>query len=161
MGLLHHKHHAHHGHHAIDDEAEAARLDAEALLDEIATIHKVMQWYQPGEGIRFGASTRCPECGAGGFVVSSDSTTGNCINYCLECHADWVISLRALDAVAQQEATRPTMVAPSELPLRGRAQDREPVMLDVEDDLSVEATPDVLETFLHQKQDEHHGMTSF
>jgi len=158
MGLLHHKHRAHQ---PIEDEAAAALRDQEELLDEIATIHKVMQWYQPGEGIRFGASTRCPECGASGFVVSSDTTTGNCINYCLECHADWVISLRALDAVANQAAAA-TMTTESGLPMRSRHEiDREPAMLEVDEDLAVEATPEVLETFLRQSADEHQGMTSF
>ena len=161
MGLLHHKHRAHH---PIEDEAAAALRDQEELLDEIATIHKVMQWYQPGEGIRFGASTRCPECGASGFVVSSDTTTGNCINYCLECHADWIISLRALDAVAQQAAGRAPMLTSAGLPVRPQHEsDREPAMLEVDEDLSVEATPEVLETFLRHSSDEHdhHGMTSF
>jgi len=31
----------------------------------------------------------------------------------------------------------------------------------VDEDLSVEATPEVLETFLRQSADEHQGMTSF
>lgn len=160
MGLLS-KHRTHHKHDTAQDGADQARQDAEELLAEIETIHAVMRWYQPGEGIRFGASTRCPACGVTGFVVSSDTSTGNCINYCLECHADWVISLRALDAVAAEAARRPTLGEPSRLPVRDRHEaDPEPVMLEVDEDLAVEATPEVLDTFLRPPSDRQ-GMTPF
>lgn len=158
------------------DEPVDELADAEVFAAETATAQAVLRRYRSYADIHFGAGSRCPGCGAIGFVVSINVTLGSCENACLECHTDWRLTVRALEAVGEQqilEAQRrlamlphvaePLYAAPEPEPepdepvVPATLVPPDPIFISADDDLTIEATPEVLEAFLRAPTDDRVG----
>lgn len=164
------------------DQPDDELTDAEAFAAELATAQAVVRRYRSADDIRFGAGSRCPGCGAIGFVVSVNVTLGSCENACLECHTDWRLTVRALEAVGEQqvlEAQRrlamlphvpePLYAAsepepepepvpePNEVAVPVALVPPDPIFVYADSDLTIEATPEVLEAFLRAPTDDRVG----
>ena len=73
-------------------------IEARHLTDEVVAVERVMARYPEGRELAFGAPTRCPECGEWGLV--DEVRGGVAANHCYRCGEEWIITVRALRAVA-------------------------------------------------------------
>jgi len=85
------------------------------LSTEIDTVRRVMERSGGPRIPVFSAPTHCPDCGEWGMVDHSDATAF--ANHCYLCSAQWVITRRALHAVADA----PRLLHPT--PRRGALYD--------------------------------------
>src|SRR5690349_6330435 len=88
--------------------------DAIALQQELAILDAVLENYAHGHRLSFGSPSRCPRCTSFGFIASVNDQLGVTYNTCLSCNVDWVITRRALKALAAAP-TVPTPVSRSGL----------------------------------------------
>lgn len=78
-------------------------MDTDTLADEIALVRRVMAQSSEPRHLVFAAPTRCPECAEFG-LVDEVSLVATC-NHCYLCDTQWVITRRALNAVAAEGLT--------------------------------------------------------
>lgn len=123
---------------AQDGNESTGPTEADRLAEEVATVYAVVGQSRTGDTIHFGAPTPCPRCARYGFVESVNQTNGACFNHCFECHADWVITLRALRVYSEGHGSAEPLT-PWQAATRGTA-----VFVRVDDDLAIEATPEVI-----------------
>ena len=96
--------------------------------NEIETVIQIMERTPGHRPPVVGAPTRCPECGEWGLVDHSDRDAAT--NHCYACRHEWIVTRRAVAAVAgnvtflDDFSTDLTgaLFAPEPIPLRSRLQ---------------------------------------
>lgn len=83
-------------------------LSRSDLAEELETLRRVIQRSPLGTRPVFGAPTRCPACGAIGYVDAVVEPIGAAFNKCFTCSRRWTITRRAIDAFDRD--TRPISV---------------------------------------------------
>jgi hypothetical protein len=83
------------------------RAHEATLEQDVADLVAVLARYPDGKRPCFGAPSRCPDCGDFGMVDQVDQARGRCLNRCLVCSRQWVITVGALNEVAKWRAAKP------------------------------------------------------
>jgi hypothetical protein len=90
--------------------------------NEIETVIQIMERTPGHRPPVVGAPTRCPECGEWGLVDHSDRFAAT--NHCYLCGHEWVVTRRAVSAVADNvtflDDLSGALYAPEPIPLRSR-----------------------------------------
>ena len=95
-----------------------------AVDNEVETVIQIMERTPGHRPPIVGAPTRCPDCGEWGLVDHSDPHAS--ANHCYLCGNEWIVTRRAVAAVADNvtflDDLSGALFAPEPIPLRSRLE---------------------------------------